>query len=135
MEKQRIDRIMQMIESSDALKEQYKRDKEETINIIYAWLDAEDKGKELDPYYSKREALGFEIKNLEHDLLAYQERGQIAEAALIADKLFITKKRLTLVGKEAEFPEEVAELRLMEQSLEDSKAGLQEYKEQGTKLK
>lgn len=134
MEKQRIDRIMEMIQNSEALRKQYEENKEETINIIHAWLDAEDQGKELDPYYSQREALGFEIQRLEHDLQVYQERGQIAEAALLVDELIIKKKRLDLIGIEAEHPEEVAELRAMEMSLAESKAGLQEYKAEGPRL-
>ena len=130
MEKQRIDRIMQMIESNEALKEQYKQNKEATISIIHEWLDAADQGKELDPHFSKREALGFEIQRLEHDLIAYQERGQIAEAEIIVNELLIKKQRLALIGKEEEFPEEVAKLRVAEQLLEEEKQGLHEYKTQ-----
>ena len=134
MEKQRIDRIMEMIQNNEALKKQYEENKEATISIIHAWLDAEDQGKELDPYYSQREALTYDIQKLEHDLIAYQEKGLIAEASLIVDELVIKKQRLALIGAESEYPEEVAELRAMEMNIEESKAGLQEYKAQGPRL-
>ena len=128
MEKQRIDRIMEMIQSNESLRNQYKQNPEATINVIYAWLDAEDQGKDLDPYFSQKEALENEIKRLEHDLMAYQERGLIAEAEIIVNQIFIKRRRLALIGREDEFPEEVAELRALENNLAEGRIGLYEYK-------
>lgn len=124
MEKQKLNRIMSMINASEALQKQYNKDKEGTINTLYAWLDAEEKGMELDPNFSEKQALEFDIQRLEHDLRAYQERGQIAEAEVIAKEIFIKRKRLPLIGKESEYPEEVAEIKAMQENLEQGKLDL-----------
>ena len=66
MEKQKAERIMQMIQSNETLRKQYKENKEETINIMYAWLDAEENGMDLDPYFSRKQALEFTIQKFTH---------------------------------------------------------------------
>jgi hypothetical protein len=131
MEKQKMDRILDMIQSSEELQRQYKEDKEGTINTLRTWLDAEDKGMELDPFFSEKQALEFNIQQLEHDVKVYQERGLIAEAEMIAKEAVIKRKRLPLIGKESEFPEEIAEIKAMQASLDEEKEALAAWKSEG----
>lgn len=124
MEKQKTDRILDMIKSSEELQRQYSEDKEGTLNMLRDWLDAEDKGMELDPFFSEKQALEINIQQLEQDVKAYQERGQLAEAELIAQEVVIKRKRLPLIGRESEFPEEVAEINAMQASLDEERQAL-----------
>ncbi len=124
MEKQKMDRILDMIKSSEELQRQYSEDKEGTINMLRGWLDAEDKGMELDPFFSEKQALEINIQQLEQDVKAYQERGQLTEAELIAQEVVIKRKRLPLIGRESEFPEEVAEINAMQASLDEERKAL-----------
>lgn len=131
MEKQKINRIMAMIQGSEELQRQYKEDKEGTINMLHAWLDAEDQGMDLDPFFSEKQALELNIQQLQHDLKAYQERGQVAEAEMIAREIVIKTKRLPLIGKESEFPEEVAEIKAMQASLDEEREALAAWRNEG----
>ncbi len=128
MEKQKMDRILNMIKSSEELQRQYSEDKEGTINMLRGWLDAEDKGMELDPFFSEKQALEINIQQLEQDVKAYQERGQLTEAELIAQEVVIKRKRLPLIGRESEFPEEVAEINAMQASLNEERQALAAWK-------
>jgi hypothetical protein len=131
MEKQKLNRIMAMIQDSEELQRQYKEDKEGTINMLHAWLDAEDQGMDLDPFFSEKQALELNIQQLQHDLKAYQERGQVAEAEMIAREIVIKTKRLPLIGKESEFPEEVAEIKAMQASLDEEREALAAWRNEG----
>ena len=131
MEKQKLNRIMVMIQDSEELQRQYKEDKEGTINMLHAWLDAEDQGMDLDPFFSEKQALELNIQQLQHDLKAYQERGQVVEAEMIAREIVIKTKRLPLIGKESEFPEEVAEIKAMQASLDEEREALATWKNEG----
>ena len=122
MEKAMIERIMEMIQSNETLKEQYKTNPDETINLMRLWLDAEEKGEDLDPFFSRRQAMDFGIQNLKQQLEAYQSQGKIAEAELIAEEIAIKSKMLPLIGKEAEHPEEIREITEMEERLNEKKA-------------
>ena len=126
MEKQKIDRIMEMILSNETLKEQFKENKEETINLMRVWLDAEEQGIDLDPYYSRKQAIEFGIQKLEHDLQVQQERGNIADAELIARDIVIKKRILPLIGKEEEYPEEILQIKQMEECLREDRIALSE---------
>lgn len=122
MEKAMIERIMEMIQSNETLKEQYKTNPDETINLMRLWLDAEEKGEDLDPFFSRRQAMDFGIQNLKQQLEAYQSQGKIAEAELIAEEIAIKSKMLPLIGKETEHPEEIREITEMEERLNEKKA-------------
>lgn len=121
MEKQRKDRIMEMILTNETLKKQYKENPEATIVMMNDWLDAEEKGVELDPFFSRKQALEINIQELEHDLEAYKERGNIAKCELIAKEIVIKRKSLPLIGKEAEHPEEVKKIEEMNNKLQEEK--------------
>ena len=131
MEKQRLNRIMAMIQDSEELQRQYKEDKEGTINKLHAWLDAEDQGMDLDPFFSEKQALELNIQQLQHDLKVYQERGQVVEAEMIAREIVIKTKRLPLIGRESEFPEEVAEIKAMQASLDEEREALATWRSEG----
>ena len=121
MEKQKLDRILEMIQSNETLREQYKENPDATINVMIAWLDAEEQGVDLDPYFSRKQAMEFGIQNLENELKAQKERGNLAEAELIARDIVIRKRMLPLIGKEGEYPEEVSELKEMQANLEEDR--------------
>jgi hypothetical protein len=129
MEKQKAERIMQMIQSNETLRKQYQENKEETINIMYAWLDAEEKGIDLDPYFSRRQALEFTIQKLEHDFKVLREKGNVVESELIAREMLIKKRTLAILGKEEENIEEVAEIKRMQLELEEDRKALTQPKE------
>ncbi len=131
MEKQKLNRIMAMIQSSEELQRQYKEDKEGTINRLRTWLDAEDQGMELDPFFSEKQALELNIQQLQHDLKVYQGKGQVVEAEMIAREIVIKSKRLPLIGKESEFPEEVAEIKAMQASLDEERKALAAWRNEG----
>ncbi len=118
-----------MIQRHETLRKHYQANKEETINIMYAWLDAEEKGIDLDPYFSRRQALEFTIQKLEHDFKVLREKGNVVESELIAREMLIKKRTLAILGKEEENIEEVAEIKRMQLELEEDRKALTQPKE------
>lgn len=126
MEKQKIERIMQIINTNRDLKKQYEENAELTISMVREWLDAEEKGADLDPNFSRKQAMEYEIQRLGHDLEYHKEKvvEHMAECDLITREIDIRKRSLQLIGREAEYPDEVADIKLMEKELVDDRLAL-----------
>ncbi len=122
METQKLDRILKMVEGSESLKKQYKENPDETIRVLTLWLDTEEKGAEIDPHFSRKQALEFDLQRLDHDLKVLRERGNLEEALLVEREIEIKKQRLPLIGREAENQEEVLRLGVLEEKLAEDKA-------------
>ena len=126
MEKQKMERIMQMINANSDLKEQYEENPDVTITMIREWLDAEEKGADLDPNFSRKQAMEFDLQRLRHDLEYHKNKvvEHMAECDLITREIEIKRRRLQLIGRENEFPEEIADIKVMERSLANDRQAL-----------
>ena len=125
MEKQKIDRMMQMILTNETLKEQYKENPRETVGVMMDWLDAEEKGVELDPYYSRKQTLEFTIQKLKNDLNIYKEKGNVLECEFIAREILIKRRQLSIIGNEQDYPGEVAAIKEMQDSLNEDRMAIE----------
>ena len=134
MEKQKLDRIMEMIQSNETLKMQYQENPDETVNLMISWLDAEEKGIDLDPYFSRRQAMEFTIEKLKKDLEICREKGNIAEAELIAREIEISSDMLSIVGREPDFPEKVRQIRQKQICLSEDREALNQAKLQNNNV-